>query len=79
MAQPEQPKKAIAAMAGLRFTDYFSLGDEFQENPMVKAGSRLVMETFWARKLDLGCQGPDGLPHKGNTTFCDAEGAVVVS
>ena len=20
-------------------------------------------------------QGPDGLPHKGNTTFCDAEGA----
>lgn len=26
-----------------------------------------------------GCQGPDGLPHKGNTTLCDAEGAVVVS
>lgn len=47
-----KPKKMQTS--GLRFTDYFSLGDEFQENPMVKAGSRLVMETFWARKLDVG-------------------------
>ena len=49
--------------SGLRFTDYFSLGDEFQENPMVKAGSRLVMETFlgteagrWMdAKVQMGC------------------------
>ena len=73
-----KPKKMQTS--GLRFTDYFSLGDEFQENPMVKAGSRLVMETFGDGSWTLdGCQGPDGLPHKGNATLCDAEGAVVVS
>lgn len=41
-------------MAGLRFTDYFSLGDEFQENPMVKAGVAAGDGNLWGWKLDVG-------------------------
>ena len=33
------------AKKGFQFTDFISLGDEFQQNPMVKAGNKKTQES----------------------------------